>query len=820
MDDDRSRKEVISEPSYRHFFENAAFGMVVTSPMGEFLDVNSHFCRMIGYEKDHLVGKSFQEFTYHEDVSIGAKKMMALLSNDIGEASFEKRYVRASGEAFWARVTAVLVRSDDGEPLFFTVQIADITETRTLLNQLNDKTRQLSKAQELSKIGHWKLDVATMEVTGSDELFRIFGLGRNDANLETFAGVVHPDDREYDLAHIQRGIEKGESWDIEHRLLDQNGKVTYVRAAGDAVLSENGEVESLFGIVQDITDRKCADAILLESEQRFRTLFHQSPLGLSLEDYSEPKKLIDRLAGEGVSDFYRHFQDHPDDLKEAIQGIRFLDANDTLCEMYGAVSLEEFIEYEKKFPLWEEPQWCDYYIGELSELAANKQVYESEVQDQSSDGSKIVLRCITRLIRDHEDDWSEIVTSYEDITQRKRHEMALREIEAQRDIAIESISDGFALFDADDKFVFANTAYRDSHPMLGEFLVPGVKFEEVVRKLAGTSFYGNTREEMEMFIRKRLDYFRSGRPFEYRMEDLRWFEMREYETRDGGIALVRSEITERKNMEGSLRKAREELEQRVQERTIELSQEVAERKRAEEQAVIANRTKSHLMANMSHELRTPLNAIIGFSESMKKETFGSVGSDKNREYLEDINQSGQHLLDLINDILDVSAIEVDAMDLHEEKVDLAKVVDASCRIIKPQAEAEQVTIETGIGPDIPMIFADERRVKQILINLLSNAVKFTLVGGHVSVNAQLNDEGSLSMTIADDGIGMDEEEVILALSSFGQVDSGLNRRHEGTGLGLPLTKGLMELHGGTMEITSKKGQGTSITATFPEMRVL
>jgi len=243
-------------------------------------------------------------------------------------------------------------------------------------------------------------------------------------------------------------------------------------------------------------------------------------------------------------------------------------------------------------------------------------------------------------------------------------------------------------------------------------------------------------------------------------------------------------------------------------------------KEAMNKAAIANRAKSELLANMSHELRTPLNAIIGFSESMKEETFGPVGSDKNREYLDDIYQSGQHLLGLINDILDVSTIEAGALELEEENVNITDVVEASVRLIRPRADNGQMSITSTIDPEIPLIYADARRVKQVFLNLLSNAVKFTPESGEVTVSAQLNDDGSLAVAVADNGIGMDEEEVTKALSTFGQVDSGLDRKHEGTGLGLPLTKGLMELHGGTLEIESEKGYGSLVMVTFPKERVV
>ena len=255
-------------------------------------------------------------------------------------------------------------------------------------------------------------------------------------------------------------------------------------------------------------------------------------------------------------------------------------------------------------------------------------------------------------------------------------------------------------------------------------------------------------------------------------------------------------------------------------------EDITQRKEAEiaiqtalEQADIANRAKTDLMANMSHELRTPLNAIIGFSSTMKEEIFGPVGNDKYREYLDDIHNSGQHLLGLINDILDVSAIEAGAVKLYEENISISEVVDASIRIIMPRANDGKVAVSSSISSETPQIFADERRVKQIFLNLLSNAVKFTPEGGEVAVHSWLNEDASLSISVGDTGTGMDEDEVKKALSKFGQVDSGLDRKHEGTGLGLPLTIGLMGCHGGTLDVKSEKGQGTQIIVTVPKERV-
>jgi PAS domain S-box-containing protein len=242
--------------------------------------------------------------------------------------------------------------------------------------------------------------------------------------------------------------------------------------------------------------------------------------------------------------------------------------------------------------------------------------------------------------------------------------------------------------------------------------------------------------------------------------------------------------------------------------------------RAKEEAELANRSKSEFLANMSHELRTPLNAIIGFSEVITKQMFGSVGSDRYVDYAKDIFDSGVHLLNIINDILDVSKAEAGKLHLHESVVDLDKTVTASLRLLKERAENGSVALLAKVPADVPPIFADERIIKQILINLLSNAVKFTPAGGSVTVEALIEPGGDVALLVHDTGIGISEDDLPSVMSPFGQVESSMSRKHAGTGLGLPLVKCLAELHGGTFELQSTEGEGTSAIIRLPGTRIL
>ena len=266
-------------------------------------------------------------------------------------------------------------------------------------------------------------------------------------------------------------------------------------------------------------------------------------------------------------------------------------------------------------------------------------------------------------------------------------------------------------------------------------------------------------------------------------------------------------LVERRRSEAALLAAKKEAERAAE-----------QARSAMYKAQAADRAKTAFLANMSHELRTPLNAIIGFSEMMV--LLGDDGLAKYREYAADISASGQHLLELINDVLDLAKVEAGKLELDDRQVEVPAIVEASLTFVRDIALERGLELSSALAGDLPRLRADERKLKQILINLLSNAVKFTPQGGKVCLEAFLDRDGALIFRITDTGIGIAVQDIPRALAPFEQVRSRAGLTVEGTGLGLPLTKGLIELHDGDLSIDSELGRGTEVTVRLPRERVL
>jgi two-component system, cell cycle sensor histidine kinase PleC len=446
---------------------------------------------------------------------------------------------------------------------------------------------------------------------------------------------------------------------------------------------------------------------------------------------------------------------------------------------------------------------------------ARAQSFDHAFRMRHADGRWLWLRARCELTRQDGDAGLHLIGIAVDVTEQK----SLVEKTVAADLrlrdAIETIPEAFVLWDADNRLVLCNSNFQALHHLTDEAVAAGTPYENVVatgkKPIIRTTVANDDGQPP------------GARTFEAQLDDGRWMHISERRTKDGGYVSVGTDITkiklhEQRLVEGEkrriatiddLRKSQQALEQQA-DQLADLAEKYAEEKtRAEE----ANQTKSKFLANMSHELRTPLNAIIGFSEIMEAQMFGPLGAEKYGEYSRDIKESGQYLLDVINDILDMSKIEAGGIRLTIEDVDLDPVLADCMRVVSGRASEKRLKLKSEIAPAIHLN-ADRRALKQIALNLLSNAVKFTPEGGAVTVRGHERG-GTVTIAIQDTGIGIPKTALHKLGRPFEQVESQLTKRHQGSGLGLAIAKSLVEIHGGAMRIFSTLGSGTTVMVRLP-----
>ena len=357
---------------------------------------------------------------------------------------------------------------------------------------------------------------------------------------------------------------------------------------------------------------------------------------------------------------------------------------------------------------------------------------------------------------------------------------------------LENMGEGLSVFDRAGRLLAWNSRFVEMLDLPPD-LSDGATLQDILALQAERGDFGPVDTKAE--VRDRFKTFFRGIPYvrERLTRNGHTLQIRRRAMPDGAVVSLYSDITERKAAE------------------VKMAQAWA-------QAELANRAKGDFLANMSHELRTPLNAIIGFSEILSGEHLGPLKNPRYLEYSSDIHSSGLHLLSIINDVLDMSKIEAGKLDIHEEDIDVRQLLAGSLRMVRERARKQEVELLCHADDPNLAIFADERAMKQCLLNLLSNAAKFSKIGGRVTVDAHIDAQNRTVITIADDGIGMTEQEQERALQPFGQAHSSTTRTYGGTGLGLPITQGLVEAHGGTLSIVSNPGTGTAVTITLPAER--
>ena len=648
-----------------------------------------------------------------------------------------------------------------------------------------ETNRHLLDAQRLGKIGHWISDRVTKTVTWSPQIFDIAGTPAVPAMTVAEAEApIHPDDISAFVAAVKDAVITGRPRSIEHRWVRLDGDTRWVHVDISPQYDAAGACTRLLGTAQDITDRKTAEDALKGAQRQLFDAIEAISEGFVLFDNEE--RFV--LANENFRQLWPVLED------VLVPGKPFEVISRTAVER-GVLNIgdEDIEDYIRRTVAWHRA--CG-------------------VPDERRLGDGRWIRLAARRTRD-----GGIVGIRTDITERKQSEEALNAARQQLIDAIESISEGFVLFDMEDRYVLTNSKYRDRYPHLTEYFKPGSSYETMLRAAVASGIH-DVGDDPEGWIQRNMAWHRAcGPAMDRQLRDGTCVRLIERRTGDGGIVGLRTDITAIKNAEAALTRKVSDLEaaqQRLERLREDLTAMAIDLAAARDAAEAASRAKSDFLANMSHEIRTPMNGILGMNALLLE----SELSAEQRQCAAAVRDSAEALLALINDVLDVSKLEAGKVQLEVIDFDLVEIVEASVRLLAPTAREKGIDLQVLMEPRVRSGYCgDPGRLRQILLNLVGNAVKFTERGG-VSVKvaarvARRKGHSRIRFEISDTGIGLSESASAALFEKFHQSDTSISRRFGGTGLGLAISKQLVEMMGGRIGVRSKLGRGSTFWFDVP-----
>lgn len=683
----------------------------------------------------------------------------------------EYRIFRRDGKMLWLHDRGILVADSNGEPLRVDGISQDITQMREAEAKAKEAEHRYRAIVEnqVELICRYRTDLTI--VFCNEAYASIHNKKAADIIGANFAD--HLDDTE--LAHIKSIVDRLTSGaTISHNEQEKvlpNGTTAWYSWSDVAIHNADGSIHEIQGVARDVTAWKRMERDLKASEQRLRLAIESMADAFALFDADDRlilhnSKYLEYVCEPGMQPLGLSFE-------EIARGI----ARSDLIPVTDKDDPEKWLQ---------------------SRIERHRNPPTDPIEVEASTGRW--LRVSERRTAD-----GGYVGTWSDITRLKNAEQRLLS-------AIAVFNEGFILYDKDERVALFNQRFLDLHPKIASIIKVGVKLEDILWAGVRSGQFEDI-DDPQSWVTEELRRAREpgSSVVERKLANNHWVIVSRAGLPGGGFVGLVTDLTEMKAREAELEHTQEKLRHQAQSLT-----QLAEQLRAARIAAeTANQAKSRFLAHMSHELRTPLNAILGFADVIRQHMFGEIQPSRYRDYAQYIHESGSHLLEMINDVLDLSKIEAGKFELTIETLDAPAIAQSGSKLVAGMAKENGVNLILD-SEICPVIHGDSRAVKQIIINLLSNGVKFTPKGGYVTLQIKEIGEIGAEIIVTDTGIGMSKEDIAKALDPFGQIDGTLARRHRGTGLGLPLVKNLAEMQKGFINIDSAPSRGTRVTVFLPD----
>jgi PAS domain S-box-containing protein len=867
---DRKRAEEAvkeSEEKFRRYIENAPDGVLVVDKDGRYLEANEAICRLTGYSKEELLKMSIPDTLAPESMEAGAEHFKQVLEK--GRAGGDLRFVQKDGTKGYWRVDAVKISEST-----YIGFIKDITEQKMAEKALRESEQLLRKAQEVGRIGSWQWDIEKDHISWSQELYRLYDINPEEGPItyDRLMERVHPDDREYHDKHTANWKENKGGEPYEYRVVRRDGTIRHIYGPGEVECDEKGRPIKMFGIVQDVTERKLADKALHESETRYRTLFEKSPASVTLVDMSgnvaDCNEATERLVGYSKDEIVgEQFENlltlNEEDLPrlqekfatlvqgeeiepyqleikrkngkkrwinvvnslqtdgENLVGIQVIATDNTerrKAEEALRNSEKRLLEAQRigKMGFWEwdvstnELYWSDETFRSLG-FSSQEFVpqYENFIKLLHPDDTDSVLTAVDAALKD-EKDYS---VDHRMIVSTGETVYMHSHAEVTRNEKGEPIRMVGTMVDITDKKM-ADQALKESEERYRSLTQAALDGIIGIDDRGGITFWNKGATRIFGYPDEEAigqDFVELVVPKDYR-ESVAQKAKDFYETGAAGpmIGKVSEAVALRKDDEVfPVELSIAPVRSRGKWESVVVVRDISERRQIEE-------AKNRLLSNISHELRTPLTSIEGYAKFMLTGKLGEVSANHER-CLNIIAEESDRLRTLIDDTLDLMTIDSGGIEMEMSEVTLTDIIEQLVSSMEIELNEKDISLAKNLSSNMKSIEGDPDRLFQLFSNLLSNAMKFTPEGGSIEIRSR-EEKGNVVVEVVDTGIGIPSEELPRIFDRFYQVDSSLARKYGGMGLGLAICNEIVEAHGGRIEAESKEGEGSVFRVSLPRVR--